>query len=65
MSITITCDNCNKPMDLRTFNESQTTIGCSYSFNRLNGQTFQLSQLDVCPHCAIALLTQLVTTWGG
>lgn len=63
MSVQVICDHCQKPMDIRGFNESQTTVRIFYRICTSN-DTNAVDQ-DVCPHCAIAILTQLVQTWGG
>lgn len=59
MSIATICDHCQKAMDIRSFNESQTTVTFHYEIYA-NVENNIGNMQDVCPHCAIAILQQLV-----
>lgn len=63
MSTQVICDYCFKPLDIRAFNESQSTVHVKYDF--CTTDEVGIYNKDVCPRCAIAILTQLVQAWGG
>lgn len=65
MSVTTICDHCQKPMDLQSFNMSQTSVTFQYHIGIFRGTSPMDTPQDVCPHCAIAILQQLVAAWGG